>query len=101
LPPRRSSDLRLSRLWSATPLLRCCTTLRHLSAEDAQRFRTRRFEIDTRISQHLRGNPLFFAQESEQQMLGADITVIQLARLAHRELQHLHCGPGERPERPG
>ena len=88
--------LGLCRLGSAAPLLRRRTTLRRIGAEDAQRFRTRRFEIDTRISQHLRGNSLFFAQESEQQMLGADITVIQLARLAHGELEHLLCARGIR-----
>ena len=92
--------LGLCRLGSAAPLLRRRTTLRRISAEDAQRFRTRRFEIDTRISQHLRGNSLFFAQESEQQMLGADITVIQLARLAHGELEHLLCARGIRKVRP-
>ena len=63
--------------------------LRHLGAEDAQRLGARRVEIDARVGQHLRRDPLLLAEQAEQQVLGADVGVVELARLAHRELEHL------------
>src|SRR5215471_8301627 len=76
-------------LRSAAALLRRRTTLRHLSAEYAQRFGARRLEIHPRIGQHLCGDALLLSKKAEEQMLGADVTVIQLARFAHSELEHL------------
>ena len=37
----------------------------------------------------MRGNSFFFAKQSQQQVLGADVAVSELAGFAHRELQHL------------
>src|SRR5438309_2065948 len=66
---------------------------RHLAAEQPQRFGARLLQVDARVGQDLRRDPLLLPQQTEQQMLGADIGVVQLARLAHRELEHF-LGPG-------
>ena len=63
--------------------------LRHLGAEEAQRLRARRLEVDAGVGQHLRRDALLLAEEAEQQVLGADVAVVELARLAHRQLEHL------------
>src|SRR5690349_11508889 len=76
-------------------------TLRHFGAEDAQRLRTRGLEVHTQLDQHLCGKSLFLSQQSEQQMLSPDITVIQLARFAHGKLEHLLCTRGIREIGPG
>ena len=61
----------------------------------------RLLEVHTGVRQDLGGDTLLFAQQAEQQVLGADVGVIQLARLAHRQLEHLlgargigEVGPG-------
>src|SRR5881397_141968 len=61
----------------------------HLAAEQPQRFGARLLQVHARVGQDLRGDPLLFAQQSEQQVLGADVRVIELPRLAHRQLEHL------------
>ena len=63
--------------------------LRHLRAEDAQRLGAGGVEIDARVGQHLRRNPLFLTEKPKQEVLGADVAVIELARFAHRQLEHL------------
>ena len=62
--------------------------LRHLGAEEAQRLRLRGVEVDARVGQNLRGNALLFAQQAEQQVLGADVAVAQIAGFAHGELEY-------------
>src|SRR2546425_7641767 len=46
------------------------------------------FPYTTLFRSHLRGDALLLAQQPEQQVLGADVRVVQLARLAHRQLNH-------------
>ena len=82
-------------------LLLLRTTLRHLGAEDAQRLGAGGVEVHARVGQHLRRNPLFFAEKAKQQVLSADVAVIELARFAHGELEHFlrarrvgQVGPG-------
>jgi hypothetical protein len=48
----------------------------------------RLLEVHTGVGEHLCRDPLLLPQQAEQQMLGPDIGVVQLARLAHRQLQH-------------
>src|SRR2546422_1497157 len=47
------------------------------------------FPYTTLFRSHLRRDPLLLTQQPEQQVLGADVGVVQLARLAHGELEHL------------
>ena len=46
-------------------------------------------EVGAQVEQHLRGNALALADEAEQDVLGADVVVAELQRLAQRELEHL------------
>ena len=62
---------------------------RHVAAQQPQRLRARLLQVDARIGQHLRRDALLLAQQAEQQVLGADVGVIELARFRHRQLQHL------------
>ena len=70
-------------------LLLLRTTLWHLCAEDAQSFGAGGVEVHARVGQHLCGNALLLAEKAKQQVLRADVAVIELARLAHGELEHL------------
>ena len=45
-----------------------------------------------RLTEHLGGHALALAHEPEQDVLGADVVVAELQRLAQRELEHL-LGP--------
>ena len=73
---------------AAAPVWLLSTALRHLRAEDAQCLGAGGVEIDARVGQHLRRNPLFFAEEAEQEVFSADVAVVELARFAHGELEH-------------
>src|SRR5690606_27389213 len=46
-------------------------------------------EVCPELDEHLRGNALALADEAEQDVLGADVVVAELARLAKRKLKHL------------
>ncbi len=46
-------------------------------------------EVGTELHQHLRRNALALADEAEQDVLGADVVVPELERLAKRQLQDL------------
>ena len=70
--------------------------LRHVAAEEAQRLGARLLEVDAGVGQHLRRDALLLAEQAEQQVLGADVGVVELARLAHRELEHLLGARGVR-----
>src|SRR3989441_526125 len=74
---------------------------RHLAAEQPQCLGTRLLQVDARVGQYLRGDPLLLAQQTEQQVLGADIGMVQLARLTHRQLEHLLGAGGIREVWPG
>ena len=52
-------------------------------------------KIDVHLDQHLGADAFAFMNQTEQDMLGADIAVPQLQRLTQRQLQHL---PGMRGE---
>ena len=61
----------------------------HLAPEQSQRLGARLLEVHACVRQDLCGNPLLLTQQPEQQMLGAHVGVIELPRLAHRQLEHL------------
>ncbi len=65
-----------------------CPPLWHFGAEQAQRLRLRGVEINTSIGQNLSRDTLLLAEQTEQQVLGADITMTQIAGFAHGELEH-------------
>ena len=46
-------------------------------------------EIGAQLHEHLRGNAFAFANEAEEDVLGADVVVTELQRLAQRELEDL------------
>jgi hypothetical protein len=46
-------------------------------------------EVGAELDQHLGGDALALADEPEQDVLGADVVVAELQRLAQRELEHL------------
>ncbi len=46
-------------------------------------------EIGAEVEQHLRRHTLALADEAEQDVLGADVVVAELQRLAQRQLEHL------------
>ena len=50
-------------------------------------------EVGAERHEHLGGDALALTDEAEQQVLGADVVVAELERLAQRELEHL-LGPG-------
>ncbi len=53
-------------------------------------------EIRSELDEHRGGDALTFADEAEQDVLGADVVVVHLQRLAQRELEHLLGARGER-----
>src|SRR5215211_8691477 len=65
------------------------TLTRHFRSQDPNGLLANEVKGHPRVCQHLRRKPLFFSKESEQQMFSAHITVIELARFAHRELEDL------------
>ncbi len=46
-------------------------------------------QVGAELDQHLRGNALALADEAEQDVLGADVVVAELERLAQRQLEDL------------
>jgi hypothetical protein len=53
-------------------------------------------EVCAELDQHLSGDALALADEAEQDVLGADVVVAQLQRLAQRQFQNLLGARGER-----
>ena len=53
-------------------------------------------EVGAELDQHLGGDALALADQAEQDVLGADVVVAELQRLAQRELQDLLGARGER-----
>ncbi len=53
-------------------------------------------EVGAQLHQHLRCDALAFADQPEQDVLGADVVVAELQRFAQRQLEHLLGARGER-----
>jgi hypothetical protein len=53
-------------------------------------------EVGAQLHEHLRRDPLALADQAEQDVLGADVVVAQLQRLAQAQLEHLLGARGER-----
>src|SRR5690606_28101647 len=53
-------------------------------------------EVGAELGQHLGGDTLALTDEAEQDVLGADVVVAELQRLAERQLEHLLGARGER-----
>ena len=88
------------RPWPAPPMAAPCpafsagaeptrSALRHLGAEQAQRFRAGGIEIHAGVGQDLRRDALLLTEQAKQQMLGADVAVVEIARFGHRQFEHL------------
>ena len=52
-------------------------------------------EVGAQLDEHLGGDALALTDEAEQDVLGADVVVAELERLAERELEHLLGARGE------
>jgi hypothetical protein len=55
----------------------------------------RTVEVGAELDEHLGGDALALADEAEQDVLGADVVVAQLQRLAQGQLEHLLGARGE------
>ena len=53
-------------------------------------------EVGAELDEHLGGDALALTDEAEQDVLGADVVVAELQRLAQRQLEHLLGSRGER-----
>jgi hypothetical protein len=53
-------------------------------------------EVGAQLDEHLRGDALTLADQAEQDVLGADVVVAELQRLAQAQLQDLLRARGER-----
>ena len=56
--------------------------------------------VSAQLDEHLRGDAVVLADQAEQDMLGADVVVAQLQRLAQRQLKHL-LDPRSERDMPG
>ncbi|MCB5293720.1 hypothetical protein BJQ90_03178 [Arthrobacter sp. SO3] len=73
-------------------LARACGFLARVAREQLDDLLADPVEIRTELDQHLGGNAFTLADKAEQDVLGADVVVSQLQRLAEREFQDL-LGP--------
>ena len=64
-------------------------------AEDAGRLGADALEVDAEAFEDAGGDAFAFADEAEEQVLGADVAVVQAARLVDRELDDLLGARGE------
>ncbi len=53
-------------------------------------------QVGAELHEHLRGDPVALADQAEQDVLGADVGMTELQRLAQRQLEHLLGPRGER-----
>ena len=60
--------------------------------QQVQHFLAHFFELQAQVHQHLRGDAFLLAQQAQQDVLGADVVVVQVAGLFHRVLDDL-LGP--------
>ncbi len=61
-------------------------------AEQVENFFANFFELQAEVHQHLGGDAFPFAQQAEQDVLGADVVVVEVAGLFHRVFDDL-LGP--------
>ena len=64
----------------------------HAVAQQVQHFLADFFELQAQVHQHLGGHAFLLAQQAQQDVLGADVVVVQVAGLFHRVLDDL-LGP--------
>ena len=64
----------------------------HAMAEQVEHLLADVFELEAEVHQHLRGHPLLLAEQAEEDVLGADIIMVEVAGLLHRVFDHL-LGP--------
>src|SRR5204863_6006722 len=57
-------------------------------------------QVGAELDEHLRGDALALTDEAEEDVLGTDVVVTELERLAQRELENL-LGPGRERDVPG
>ena len=65
----------------------------HAVAEQVEHLLTDVLQLQAEVHEHLGGHPFLLAQQAQQDVLGADIVVVEVAGLLHRILDHL-LGPG-------
>ena len=73
-------------------VLVCCLRLlasRPLARQHLDHLRAHLLQADAQALQHAGGDALALAHQPEQQVLGADVVVVQPPRLVHRQLDHL------------
>ena len=98
--PSRASWVRLRPNWSSTiePALltladaaagRGLALAAGVARQQLDHGLTHAVEVGAELLQHLRGDALALADQPEQDVLGADVVVAELQRLAQRELEHL------------
>ena len=73
--------------WSLPPT--CDLLLALVAAEQLDDLLAHAVEVGAELDEHLGGDALALADEAEQDVLGADVVVAELQRLAQRELEHL------------
>ena len=61
-------------------------------AEQVEHFLADFFQLEAQVHQHLGGDAFLLAQQAEQDVLGADVVVVQVAGLFHRVFDDL-LGP--------
>ncbi len=64
-------------------------------ADDTRNLRTHLLDRDVERLEDAGCKPLLFSQETEQDVLGSDVVVLQRSRLVLRENDHLPCPFGE------
>src|SRR5262249_36614962 len=70
--------------------------LRGVAGEELDDLLAYAVEVGAQLLQHLGGDALSLADEAEQDVLGADVVVTELQRLAERQLENLLGARGER-----
>ncbi len=104
----RASWVRLRPNWSSTseplgccspaappPWPACALLLARVAREELDDLLTDAREVGAQLHQHLRGDAFAFADQPEEDVLGADVVVAELERLAQRELEDLLGAGGE------
>ena len=61
----------------------------HAVAQQVEHFLADLFELQAEVHQHLRRHSLLLAEQAEEDVLGADVVVVEVSRLFHRVLDHL------------
>ncbi len=67
-----------------------------IAGQELDHLLTHATQVRPQLAQHLRCDALALADEAQQDVLGADVVVAQLQRLAQRQLEHLLGARGER-----